>query len=103
MTSAADKQSGGSGGWDQVREGRGTGRPGRRIERPVERQRHAIPNALGVEVPHAGANHPAADQDAAGVRDDVDVEMGVGQEPRPSLDEHAGVRQIDNVELVPSS
>jgi hypothetical protein len=43
------------------------------------------------------------DQHAAGARDDVDVQVGVGEEARAPFDKQSQVAQIDDDELVPGA
>src|SRR5215213_10670605 len=67
--------------WKFVRKYAGNRIPSRRLQRMIERQPHAIAHEISLDVTHRGPHHTASNQDATGTSDNVDVQVGIGEEP----------------------
>ena len=66
----------------------------------VEREPHSIPYEVGLDVTDRGSHDAAADQDTTGPKDDMRVQMGVGQQPRAAFHLRATCRDVDQIEVM---
>ena len=77
--------------------------PGGGIDETIEGKGRAVSDRTRLEMTDRGALDAAPNENSPRARHDVDIEMGVGKQPRQSLDEQPEIRHIGNLQLMARS